>query len=156
MPFERNLWNWMREGVRPLVGRRRLHICRVENLVMTGYPDVEGCYEGEGFHMELKGSLRPARPTTDVDVEIDIAQVLWLERRWSVGGSCFVLLRVGSGRGVRRYLVRGDQCRALLDGATEDRILSLSVVAPDSDPVHIVLTAAKYRRSRRQESCEST
>jgi hypothetical protein len=156
MPFERNLWNWMREGVKPLVGGRRLHICRVENAVVTGYPDVEGCYEGESFHLELKGSLRPARHTTDVSVGIDPAQVLWLERRWSVGGSCFVLLRVGSGAAVRRYLVRGDQCRVLLGGATEDRVLGLSIVAPDSDPVWIVRAAAGYRRLRRQESCEST
>jgi hypothetical protein len=146
MPFESNLWKWMKEGVRPLVGGRRLHVCRVENMVVAGYPDVEGCYEGENFHLELKGALRPARPTTNVDVEIDLAQVLWLERRWSVGGSCFVLLRVGSGRAVRRYLVRGDQCRALFDGVIEDGVLGLSVVAPDSDPARVVRMAAEYRR----------
>jgi hypothetical protein len=129
-----------------MVADRSLHICRVENAVSSGYPDVEGCLNGEGFHIELKGCSRPVMAGTRVVVGLDPAQALWLKRRWDAGGSCYVLIRVGVGCAVRRYLIRGDRAVGLLSPVTEDGLLGLSIVAPDSDPAWIVNVAAGFRR----------
>ena len=148
MPFERNLWDWLRSGLSEYIADRRLHICRVENSVMTGYPDVEGCFRGRSFHIELKGALRPARRDSPVNIDIDRAQVLWLKRRWDAGGSCFVLLRVGQGQEILRYLVLGSHAGSLEGGLKEETIRGMSIVAPDSGQARIIERAAGYRDCR--------
>jgi hypothetical protein len=146
VPHERNLWNWLREGVKSMVADRSLHICRIENTVSSGYPDVEGCMNGESFHIELKGCDRPVRGGSYIHIGLSSVQALWLKRRWDAGGSCFVLIRVGVGRGIKRYLIRGDRAMELLSPMTEKGLLRRSVITPDSDPAWIVNVAAGFRR----------
>jgi hypothetical protein len=144
MPYESNLWNWLREGVKPLLAEKRLHICRVENSVGFGYPDIEGCLDGRGFHLELKGCNRPANPETPIRIKWQPGQKPWLKKRWGVGGSCFVLIRVGSRSQLKRYMIRGDQVEKL-GKAPESRLAKLSVINPTTTPCEIVVYAATIR-----------
>jgi len=144
MAYEQNLWDWLRMGIRPLLASKRLHICRVENMVMTGYPDVEGCLDGKNFHLELKGSLRPARPATPVRTKWQPGQKPWLKKRWSVGGSCFAFIRVGKGHEIRRYLIRGDQVDEIGE-VPESRLDELSLTHYDVSGPEIVDCAANIR-----------
>ena len=52
MAREVRLWEWLRDGLR---GTDGLHMRRVENLVSEGDPDVDGCWHGRYFELELKG-----------------------------------------------------------------------------------------------------
>lgn len=106
MSNEAALWKWLRDGSRHL--SKSLHLCRVENIVMEGYPDVEGCFSGFNFHIELKSSPLPKRESTLITIKISTEQIMWLNKRWRVGGNCFVLLRVGTHRNITRYLIPGD------------------------------------------------
>lgn len=152
MPYEKNLWAWLHSGIKPLIATRKLHICRIENQVSVGYPDVEGCLQGKSFHIELKGCLRPANPGTPIDTGLGPAQALWLKRRWDAGGSSFVLLRVGTGRTIKRYMVRGDRSQLLVDGftcrVTESDLLELSIINADAEAMQIIEKAAKYRQKK--------
>lgn len=144
MSFEANLWKWLREQARPLIAAKKLHICRVENWVTPGYPDVEGCLSGRGFHLELKGTLRPARPATRVTTKFQPGQKPWLKRRWAAGGSCFVLLRVGVGREVKRYLFRGDQLSTVGE-VPESELNRISLIHPKANGLEVIKCAANYR-----------
>lgn len=145
MPYETNLWTWLRNQTKSLTAKKRLHMCRVENWVVPGFPDVEGCFEGESFYIELKGALRPAKPETRVRVKWQPGQKPWLNRRWAAGGSAFVLLRVGMGAGVRRYLIRGDQMD-LVGRVPESALLKMSLTELSATGPDIVACAAKWRK----------
>lgn len=145
MPYERNLWEWLREQSKPLLAAKRLHLCRIENMVSSGYPDVEGCLDGLTFQLELKGALRPANPKTPIRVTWQPGQKPWLKKRWSVGGSCFLYIRVGKGREVKRYLIRGDQVDEVGD-ITESRLEELSLLHDDADGCEVLNCAAGIRR----------
>jgi len=138
MPPEQNLWKWFRNEVKPLIAAGDLHICRIENLVGSGYPDVEGCYIGRAFHLELKAAPRPKRPTTAIKVIFQPRQVPWLRKRWSVGGNCWVLLRIGSGRDAVHYLVPGRDAHKMI-GATEEEIAALSFSPPGASGVDLLI-----------------
>lgn len=144
MAYERNLWMWLREQAKPMLAAKRLHLCRVENSVGPGYPDVEGCLDGHNFHLELKGALRPANPKSPIGMTWQPNQKPWLKKRWSVGGSCFALIRVGKGREIRRYMVRGDQVGEL-GILTEPELDELSLVHNDVGGCEIISCAAKIR-----------
>jgi hypothetical protein len=141
MPFEQNLWRWLREKARPLTN---LHLCRVENTVGWGYPDVEGCLDGRQFHVELKGALKPKKPETPVRIHWQPGQKLWLKTRWSAGGSCSVLIRVGSGRRTRKYLIRGDQVDNVGD-MTEEELAAISYIDPFIDDHTAIHKIAQIR-----------
>lgn len=123
-------------------------MCRVENLVGSGFPDVEGCFDGNSFYVELKGALRPARPNTPVRVKWQPGQKPWLSRRWAAGGSAFVLLRVGIGAGISRYLFRGDQLD-LVGRVPESDLIEISLVSLSATGPDIVACAAKWRKDNK-------
>lgn len=123
---ESSLWGWLRDGTSDC---EWLHMHRVENSAEEGCPDVEGCGRpdalgvnpGRTFWCELKSLDRPKRPSTPVmrmPRHISPGQVNWLERRWSVGGSAWLLVGVGEGRARARYLIQGCLARRAVD-ATE-------------------------------------
>lgn len=145
MPFEKNLSNWLMAGARSLIAEKRLHLCRVENSAIPGYPDIEGCLDWRTFHIELKGAIRPARPRTPVRVKFQPRQKPWLNRRWAVGGSCFVLLRVGVGRDIRRYLICGNDDVEMVGGVSEDTLEQISIVQSQASGADIIRAAAFWR-----------
>lgn len=80
---ETRLSSWLTTGARASFGSR-LMIQRVENLVSSGTPDVEGLlHGGQQFWCELKVTSRPAREDTLVDVHFQDKQAKWLAKRWA-------------------------------------------------------------------------
>lgn len=96
---ESNLWKWLRNGLK---GTDGLHMCRIETSTMSGYPDIEACYKGRNFHIELK-------TTTGIrDIEslfytgVSLEQELWARARAQAGGYCFLLIQVGKERFIKK------------------------------------------------------
>lgn len=144
MAREVRLWEWLRDGLRGVEG---LHMRRVENLVSEGDPDVDGCWQGRYFELELKGCDRPARDGT-LDFDVRQSQVVWHRRRWRCGGNVWLYVRVGKGRDVRRYLVPGCKTALVKEGVTEETLASMSVLPADHRPADLLARAvdsAPYR-----------
>ena len=141
---EQNLWKWLKKETAPLVSEARLHICRVENMVGLGYPDVEGCFERKNFHLELKAAARPKRTTTPVKIRFEKQQIPWLKKRWKVGGRCWVLLRVGAGQEAKHYLIPGNRAELLKGKMTEEEIDEISQIDPDASGNIIIKSAASW------------
>lgn len=137
---ETSLWQWLKKAI-PLY-KYKLHMNRVENSVMTGMPDVEGCLLGKQFWIELKVVGAPARMHTLIKPTFQPSQLPWLRRRALAGGRAFVLLQVGSGRRARRYLLRADEAQQLEGGLTETAIAELSLVDPKVTTEKLVRMAA--------------
>lgn len=140
MARENRLWDWLHEGGKAV---KRLHMRRVENRVSEGDPDVDGCFDGDYFELELKGCNRPKDPATPLDFEVRQAQVLWHRKRWKVGGRVWLYVRVGVGRDVRRYLVPGSMTGIVRDGVTEERLAALSVLRPDHSVLELLRRAVR-------------
>ena len=141
MAREHNLWTWFREGLK---GQPGLHVKRVENAVSQGDPDLQGCWCGTYFEVELKGLDRPSRPETELDVGLRTAQVSYLETRVACGGNAWVYVRVGRDRTTRRYLVKARHVRLLEAGLTEEALALLA----DLPGVHRPLTALTHMVTR--------
>lgn len=123
---ESRLWEWLRDGLRATPG---LHMRRVENLVGDGDPDVDGCWQGKYFELELKGCDRPAKDGR-LCFEVRQSQVVWHRKRWRCGGNIWLYIRVGKGRDVRRYLVPGNQAEQVKAGVDEEALARMSVLPP--------------------------
>ncbi len=135
MARENVLWRWFKHGVKDL---RDLDIERVENGVARGTPDVDGCWGSVAFKIELK---RVALTKSGVlKVKFQPMQIPWLKRRWRAGGNVWVMLAVGEGHAVARYLVRGCDT-ACLEDTTIREIEEISVVAPDATPKEMLEAA---------------
>ncbi len=139
---ETRLWGWLSAARK--IFRERLHICRIENLVLTGMPDCEGCLDSIQFWLELKTEARPSNPETKIKVRFEPDQIPWLKRRVEAGGNAFVLLQVGSGRKASRYLIWGKQAYHLEDGMTEKELLVISLCDPKASATEILRAAAKH------------
>lgn len=97
MAIDGGLWEnyiatdpWTREQTQ----LRSLDVQRVEDATRGGRPDVEGCWDGFSFQLELKACVRPARKLRPIKPSFRPGQVPWLLRRRSAGGACGVLLLV--------------------------------------------------------------
>lgn len=143
---ESSLWKWLQQAEKKLDFTTDLHWRRVENLVAEGDPDVEGCYKGRAFNIELKVADRPARPTTRVLGPSDIRprQIPWAKARWAAGGRSYFLIQVGSSATARRYLIAGKLGSGII-GADEEWLRKNSIVMPDADQVRIIENACEYR-----------
>jgi len=131
---EVRLWEWLRYGLRGVEG---LHMRRVENLVGDGDPDVDGCWRGRYFELELKGCDRPAKDGR-LDFDVRQSQVVWHRRRWRCGGNVWLYVRVGKGRDVRRYLVPGGLTGRVKEGVTEAELAAMSLLPPDHRPADLL------------------
>lgn len=124
MAREVRLWEWLRDNLR---GTSGLHMRRVENLVGDGDPDVDGCWNGHYFELELKGCDRPAKGGL-LSFDVRQSQVVWHRRRWRCGGNIWLYIRVGRGRDVRRYLVPGSLTGRVKEGMAEADLAAMSVL----------------------------
>lgn len=146
MAREKSLWKWLSQARdHELVGDG-LHMTRVENTLEEGFPDVEGCWDGGAFWIELKSVARPARETTRVLAPDDIRpkQPPWLTKRWCAGGNAFMLIQVGERSKARRYLIPGNITH-LVAGMPECWLHEKSLTAYDFYPDELVRFAAKHR-----------
>lgn len=126
MAREVRLWEWLRDQLR---GTEGLHMRRVENLVSEGDPDVDGCWNGRYFELELKGCNRPKQGGL-LDFDVRQSQVIWHRKRWRCGGNVWLYARVGMGRDVRRYLVPGFKTALVKEGVTEEQLAAMAVLPP--------------------------
>lgn len=143
MPNDRNretaLWGWLKDHLREL--RPLLHdVQRIENVVATGTPDVEGCIDGETFWCELKVAYEMANDR--VRVKITTQQVRRALRRVRAGGRSWVLVRVcgPTWRDNEHFLIAGDDAEELLEPVTLARLLELSAAPPRSAAVELLRT----------------
>lgn len=136
MAREARLWEWLREGLK---GTEGLHMRRVENQVGAGDPDVDGCYQGRYFEIELKGCNRPKRGGP-LDFEVRQAQAIWHRKRTKAGGNTWLYIRVGEGRDVRRYLVHGGLASSIREtGITEEQLAALTRLPLDHSPADVLV-----------------
>ena len=84
---EQNFWRLIRDH---LPG----HKMRVENTTGPGVPDVNGCWEGHEYWVELK-ILGIKKPTTETNpwLLLDSTQRLWYTQRRDAGGKVIILVR---------------------------------------------------------------
>jgi hypothetical protein len=96
--LERQLWSWLRKGLKPFDLSAHAH--RVENEAETGDPDVEGCILGTSFHIELKVAYEMAKGR--IVIKMKREQAYWAHCRGRAGGRSYFLVRVGLNR---HYLI---------------------------------------------------
>lgn len=144
---EKNLWNRMREAMR--VFRADIHYTRIENSVSDSYPDVEVSllYQkvNYGATFELKTASRPVHFETSVPVHIRPGQVRWLKKRWNVRGSAWLLVQVGSGKDLARYLISGNLAGDAAEGRPESWYVANSVCEPNDPLDRIVRIGCTWR-----------
>lgn len=139
---EQRLWSWFRDGVKAIP---RLHLQRIENGAGLGTPDLEACWEGRQFWVELKGSDRPAKSSTPIRYKLTLEQVLWAEERWRAGGSVYLYLRIGFGKAVRRFIIPGSMARQALEAQTEAWWERHTIIDPLHTPREALEVLAKAR-----------
>lgn len=145
---EKNLWNRMREALR--VFRADVHYTRVENSVSDSFPDVEVSLMWQKVNycatFELKTTHRPVHFETNVDAShIRPGQIRWLKKRWAVRGSSWILIQVGSGKDLARYLIPGYLAGEAQEGKPESWYVANSVCAPDDPLDRIVRIGCTWR-----------
>jgi hypothetical protein len=93
MGSEASLW----QRVRQACSFYHCDLTRIENTVEKGTPDVNGCYAGVDFWVELKYRERfPVRDTTPVTLSrYTNEQRAWLRNRGMCGGKAWLLVQVG-------------------------------------------------------------
>lgn len=148
MAKENTLWTWLAKARRSLIG---LDMERVENSVATGTPDVDGHYNKRSFKIELKRAQRPRQSET-ITIKWQKRQQPWLKRRWNAGGLAWLLIAVGEGSNIRRYLIRGSDVenlgptelsgKALVQKTTEAVLEEFSLIHPRACAADIILTAS--------------
>jgi|TARA_R100000455_G_C6164861_1_gene48669 penicillin-binding protein-related factor A (putative recombinase) len=83
MAKEKNLWLLVRDNLKDF------HLQRIETgMTGSGVPDVNGCYAGVEFWLELKDVS-----TNSNKIGLRVMQVSWIARRVAHGGKVFVLAR---------------------------------------------------------------
>lgn len=88
---ESNLWSTIKRNL------PNVHWQRIESTTGVGIPDINGCYNGCDFWIEIKYlDAFPKRPATPVRINHFTAeQKLWLKRRGEVGGRVLLFVQVG-------------------------------------------------------------
>ena len=135
--LERNLWAWLKRGS---FRSRELDMERVENGVGDGTPDVDGCFEGVSFKIELKVGDATKREAF-VRTSFRPMQLPWIKERTRVGGRVFVLLQIGR----YRYLVAGKDCQEFKrKDLTLNELEKLSIVPIKCSPMDVLRACAHY------------
>ena len=82
MPKEAQLWNSLKTSM-----KNQLHLQRIETgISAAGVPDVNCCYQGREFWIELK-SIKGNQLT------LSPMQISWMATRAKFGGTCYVLVQ---------------------------------------------------------------
>ena len=148
MARENVLWKWLKRGAQKLP---EFHMERVENGVASGTPDVDGCWTSDSFKIELKRS--PDRQDGMVEISFRPLQQPWLRKYWKCGGNGWVLLAVGEGHNVKRFLIKGcdlteenfpitrrDPGKTIVQISLED-LEDLSVIPANATPLQVLSAA---------------
>ena len=99
---EAKLWQDVKKALKDA------HLVRIENKVGPGIPDVNGCYKGIEFWLELK-------VIKGNSLQLSKFQKAWIYERTRVGGKVFVLARPLSGSVLKVFegsnAIRGPESR---------------------------------------------
>jgi len=135
--LEKNLWAWLKRGT---LRCRDLHMERVENSIAEGTPDVDACYQGADFKIELKTGSVTIRHGY-VRTKFQPKQLPWIKRRTKVGGRAFVLIQIGR----VRYLVPGRLCENFYrTDFTLGELEGISIVPPKSSAMDVIGACAHH------------
>lgn len=89
---ESSLWVIIRQNL------PQVHWQRIETSTGLGIPDINGCWEGKEFWVEIKYlPTFPVRANTPVKIKhYTPEQRLWLRKRGQAGGQAWLFVRVGA------------------------------------------------------------
>ena len=113
--MEKDLWKKTRKGLKKI--STEIDLCRVENILEDGMPDVNYCIEGSEGWIENKFKHKwPVREDTPVRVGMMPGQIPWLINRTQCGGRAFLFVQIGTSfllfRGDRSILRMGELTKA--------------------------------------------
>lgn len=97
---------------------------RIENLVLTGMPDINYCFDGIEGWIELKNPTEPKRATTKLfasNHKLSQDQKNWFKRQIDAGGNCWVIIATDR----MWYLIHGTHADSINE-MTIDEILEYS------------------------------
>lgn len=145
MAIDAGLWAWIQPVWKTIKG---LHYERVENSAGSGSPDVDGCYQGRAFKIELKRG-ETFKTNDEVEIKFRKAQPGWLKKRWLAGGNAWVLIKTGMGGSMKLYLIRGCDIGTVrtvgektIWRTNERHLADISVIASNAKPEDILRAAA--------------
>ena len=127
---EKQLWQWLKSAENAELPYA-LHWQRIENRVKKNTPDVEGCYAGRAFTIELKSINK----VYELRKKLTAGQAMFLYSRWRAGGRSWILIEV---QGQRRYLIPGNKAIDLLYVKTEKELGLYRVLNPTARPIHVL------------------
>lgn len=110
---EKTAYKWLRDNV-ALPGDR---LDRLENLVAEGMPDVNGCFLGSEFWLEIKSPKEPKRASTPLfgsNHKVSQEQANWMMRQIKAKGRA-------------HFFIVTDKRRILIDGKYADHINNFTV-----------------------------
>ncbi len=129
---ENALWEWLKGARADLEDPNMLHMERVENSTKPNTPDVNGCYRGYTFHVELKSLASVA----DLRRKLTIGQAMWAYSRSVAGGASYILIEIA---GKRRYLIPGNCALALLEPIQEPQLNDASIMNATDAPIECLM-----------------
>ncbi len=159
MKPEARLWQAVDKNMR----KPRDRLTRIENSVLSGAPDVNGCLEGEDVWIELKAPTEPKRASTPVlkrsgNHPLLLSQINWMAQQRQAGGIAFILLRTDK----HIFLVNGTKHADDINNWTVNDFLEKSMlVCPVPTPVNqwgllrnVIFTASRHRRLHQHASAQ--
>lgn len=143
MARESALWQRCATGAKAL--RHFGHLIdlqRVENVAVSGHPDVEGCLDGAQLWIELKSCMRPARADTPIRPKKRISQEIWHQTRADAGCRiAWILIQVGEANGAALYLIPGNRYADIT--ASEAQLAAMSVLPSNATLSDVLLRSAR-------------
>lgn len=132
MALESALWQRCVKGGKVLrLYGHKLDMQRIENVAVSGHPDVEGCLDSNQFWIELKSCSRPVRPDTPIRPKKRISQEIWHQQRADAGGRVhWILIQVGEAHNAALYLIPGNRYAEIT--VPEAQLAAMSVVPPSA------------------------
>jgi hypothetical protein len=100
-----------------VAGKPRRRLDRVENIISSGWPDCNGCFNGAEFWIEIKEPKEPKRATTPLfgsNHNLSLEQRNWIKRQLLAGGLAYIYIDTGN-------------WRLLMGGSSADEINSLTL-----------------------------
>lgn len=98
---------------------------RVENVVVTGMPDINFCSGGVECWIEQKSPIEPKRKTTPLfgsNHKVSQEQANWMLRQRKAGGRCYFLISTD-----KRWILVGGFLADQLNTMTVDEIVEQAV-----------------------------
>lgn len=140
---ESSLWTWLSGAKR--IARDKLDMHRIENSLESGMPDVEGCYNGASFWLELKSIDIPKKDTTHFNHTLTPEQISWIHTRTKAGGAVGVLIRAKP----YRLLLAGRWILIAQEPRTFKDFVSYCEDVSDEEPIEVISRLLRHAQCPR-------